>query len=159
METTLLLKADDIARLTNISGNVDIDKLTPFIYMAQKNNLRRILGLELYNKISIEFDSETLSGDYLSVYDYIRDILVYYSASYYWLFGHYTIDNAGAYTKTVENGNNLEENSVIRIGTMWEQQGAASEMQLTAYLKTVNIPEYGNSCDSSSTPKFNWYLD
>jgi hypothetical protein len=159
METNLLLNDDDIAKLTNISGNVDIDKIVPFIYMAQNNNIKRVLGIELFDKMLLDFTNDTLSGEYLIVYGYVRDILVYYTASSYWLFGQYRIDNAGAYTKSVENSTNLEEETIIRIGTMYEQNAAGVEINLMNYLESSSIVEYKQDKGDTTTPNFNWYLD
>jgi len=78
MATTLLLKADDIARLTSISGNVDLNILTPWIFSAQLNDIRRILGLNLYNKILVDFDNDDLTGEYKTIYDnYVSQMLVF----------------------------------------------------------------------------------
>jgi hypothetical protein len=157
MERILLLKEDDITKLTNISFNVDIDKITPFIYMAQKTKLKPLLGSELYEAIMTEFDEDTLAGDNLELYnDYIVDYLVYYTAYYFWSFGIYQLDNAGAYRTSVDNSEGLEEEAVIRVAKMWEQQAESVRIQLVKFLESKESLEESNS--TNYAPNFNWYF-
>jgi imidazole glycerol phosphate synthase subunit HisF len=90
------------------------------------------------------------------VFPAIRE--VYYSAYFYWSFGHYEVDNAGAYQKTAEDAELIEENTVIRIAKMYEQQGASSELVFLDWIKSQNIAEYKTNCGTSTTPKLNWFL-
>jgi hypothetical protein len=49
----LFLKPNDIPALTSFSGNIDIDQLAPCISIAQQTYIKRVLGLNLYNKIYV----------------------------------------------------------------------------------------------------------
>lgn len=162
-ETTLLLRPNDLNKLTNISGNVDIDKLTPFIYIAQSTKLKRILTLPLYDKILEDFENDDLSGDYLLIYEeFIVDILVYFSAYFYWSFGSYQLDNSGAYRKTIDNGEPLEAEELIRVAKMYEQLAQSIVLVYEDFLKDKEIPELqpNNSCNKSSNSRgLNWYLN
>ena len=46
-----LITIEDVALLSGFDGNIDNDSINPFIFMAQRNDIKRILGLNLYNKI------------------------------------------------------------------------------------------------------------
>lgn len=156
---TILLGDNDIAKLTNISGNVDLDKLVPFIYMAQQNKIKQMLGIPLYNKIMADYDADTLSGDYKTLYeDYIVDALVYFTAYFYWSVGHYQLDNNGAYRKTVENAETIDGDELIRAAKFFEQQGQVVVMGFEEYVKTVTFPEYPNGCVGGSSRGLNWYI-
>jgi hypothetical protein len=65
MATALFVKREDIVRNTAMSGNVDTDKFIQFIKIAQEIHIQNFLGTELYNKISNDILTSSLSGDYL----------------------------------------------------------------------------------------------
>ena len=97
----LLLKPNDIPRLTSLSGNIDIDKLNPHIFTSQVNDVKRILGLDLYNKM---FESN-LTDEYAIIYnDYLLYLLAYYSVYYYMGVGSYQIEYKGIVKLAVEGG-------------------------------------------------------
>lgn len=159
MDRILILKEDDITRLTSFTGNIDIDKLTPFIYTAQSNEIRRILGLELYNKILTDFDNDTLSGEYLKIYeDYIIDMLVYYSASDFLTFGTIIVDNGGVYRHTAENAELVEQADIDKLVMKYNSLGANKELQYKEYIKTITLPEIDNNCGTDNSFKFPWFL-
>jgi len=159
MEHTLLLKSDDIPKLTKISGNTDIDSLTPYIYAAQKNEIRRVLGLNLYNKILADFETDTLAGSYLTIYDeFVVDMLVYYSAANFTQFGSYQMSNGGIYRHIPDNGESVEYSEVALLITRFQQLGAAVELIFKDWIKDNPVAEYTQNCTSNSF-KFNWFLD
>lgn len=54
----LWLKENDIPALTSFDGNIDSDKLKPFIYIAQTTDMKRVLALSsqfLYSGIDMVF--------------------------------------------------------------------------------------------------------
>lgn len=161
MDKTLLLREQDLVKLNNISANVDIDKLTPFIYMAQNNKITRMLKNQLYNKILTDFEDDELSGDYLILYnDYIVDALIYYTTYFYWTVGLYQVDNQGVYKKSVENSEFLDPSELLRVGKFFEQQGQSVELNFEQWIKDKNIPEYNNGCSNNDNNSrgLNWQL-
>lgn len=161
MDKTLLLREQDLVKLNNISANVDIDKLTPFIYMAQNNKITRMLKNQLYNKILTDFEDDELSGDYLTLYnDYVVDALIYYTTYFYWTVGLYQVDNQGAYKKSVENSEFLDPSELLRVGKFFEQQGQSVELNFETWIKDKNIPEYNNGCSNNDNNSrgLNWQL-
>lgn len=159
MERDLLLKEDDIARLTSFSGNIDIDKLAPFIYTAQTNEIRRVLGLNLYNKILTDFINDTLAGDYLTIYnDYVVDMLTYYAASDYITFGTYMIDNGGIYRHEADNAVLVDQPDVDKLAMKYNSLGANMELKYLEFIKTITIPEIDNNCKDDNSFKFPWFL-
>ena len=161
MDKTLLLREQDLVKLNNISASVDIDKLTPFIYMAQNNKITRMLKNQLYNKILTDFEDDVLSGDYLTLYnDYVVDALIYYTTYFYWTVGLYQVDNQGAYKKSVENSEFLDPSELLRVGKFFEQQGQSVELNFETWIKDKNIPEYNNGCSNNDNNSrgLNWQL-
>ena len=104
MATALFIKRADLVKNTALSGNVDTDKFIQFVKLAQEIHVRNYLGTDLYNKISNDIISSSLSGDYLDlVNDYIQPMLIHFAMSEYLPFAAYTIANGGVYKHTSEN--------------------------------------------------------
>lgn len=160
LDTTLLLGPNDIARLTKISGNVDIDSLTPFIYIAQTTDIKRVLGADLYNKILNDFDNNTLEDDYLTIYDnFIIDMLVYYSSANFVKFAPYQISNGGIFKHVPENSDSVDIEEVNQLINRYNQLGAAIESMFYDFMKDIDIPEYQPTCGSDKLRfKFPWQL-
>jgi len=159
MSTTLLLRANDLPKLTKLSGNIDVDNLTPFIYTAQKNEIRRILGIPLYNKIVADFETDALADLYLTIYEeFVVDMLVYYSASHYVQFGSFQISNGGIYRHVPENSSAVDEPEISKLITRYNMLGAAVELVFKDWIKDNSVPEYTSNCGSNSF-KLNWFLD
>lgn len=159
MSTTLLLRPDDLPKLTKLSGNIDVDNLTPYIYTAQKNEIRRILGLPLYNKILTDFTNDALAGLYLTIYnEFIVDMLVYYSASNYVQFGSFQISNGGIYRHVPENSSAVDDSEIGKLINRYNQLGAAVELVFKEWIRDNSVPEYNSNCARNSF-KFNWFLD
>ena len=161
MSKTLLLTDNDLDKLNNISANVDIDKLTPFIYMAQNNKIKRMLTDQLFEKILTDFENDELINDYKIIYEqYVVDALIYYTTYFYWTVGLYQVDNQGAYKKSVENSEFLDPSELLRVGKFFEQQGQSVELNFESWIKDKNIPEYNNGCgnNSNNSRGLNWQL-
>lgn len=154
---TLLLREDDISKLTALSGNIDSDAIVPFIATAQKNEIRRILGMDLYNVIVDKFDNDTLSGHYLTIYEeFVVDMLVYYAAGDYIQLGSYKINNGGIFKATAEGGTSVDINEINALATNYKRLGDAVELVFKEYMSTISIPEF-KKCDDDSNFGFPWY--
>ena len=149
----LLLKPNDIPRLTSLSGNIDIDKLNPHIFTAQVNDVKRILGLDLYNKM---FESN-LTNEYAVIYnDYLLYLLAYYSVYYYIGLGSYQIANNGIVKLAVEGGTAVDMKEANLLANKYKELAGTYEIQLNEYLKTISIPEY--TAENRVTTKLKeWY--
>lgn len=157
MERVILLREDDIVKLTNISFNTDGDKLVPFIYMAQTTKLKGLLGDTLYNEIITKYNEDTLTEDYLKLYEeYIIDYLTYYTAYYVWSFGNYQVDNKGAYKTSADNSEALEEDTIVRVAKMWSQQAESVRINMEKFLPVFST--VATESRSTVTNGLNWYL-
>lgn len=157
-----LLNQNDLPRLTSISGNMDLDAIKPFVKMAQDLNLKTILGESLYNKIESDFVNESLSGDYLEIYDeYLVDMLVYYSAYHLISLHNYKISNNGILKASPDAHETLDNSEIEKIASKYLQLGASVELRFNQEKSKYNIPELKpkNCGDSNSgNYKMNWFL-
>ena len=97
---TILIKQEELTRNTLIGGNVDVDRYLQAIKACQNVLIKPLLGLELYNKIVSDFETGSLSGLYLEMFDdYIKEMIIHGSAEIYLSQGAYMISNNGI-TKT-----------------------------------------------------------
>lgn len=162
MEQLILLREDDVPRLTTISGNLDIDRITPYIKMAQDTQLKRVLGIPLYQKISEDYENDTLVGLYKTIYEqFVVDMLVYYSAMNIVLFNSFKIDNGGVFQYEPDNASPLEMDEVEKVANRYRMLGASVELTFKDWLGSNKVPEYSGSgsCNSSgNTFQMPWIL-
>jgi len=97
----LFISRNDIIKRAPIGGNIDPEKLVPFIKTAQDKYLWVILGSALYFYLQDEIVAGTLAPPYTElVEEYIKDCLVHYSVVEALPFLAYTISNAGIFKLT-----------------------------------------------------------
>ena len=87
---------NDIIKRTPLGGNVDPEKIIPFVKTAQDKYILLALGTVLYDKIQDDIEAGTLTGIYRTlVNEYIIDTLVHYAMVEALPFLAYTIANGG----------------------------------------------------------------
>ena len=105
MAVALFIKREDLVRNSILDGNVDTDKFIQYIKIAQEIHIRNYLGTDLYNKISSDIISSSLSGDYLELVNtYIQPMLIHYAMVDYLPFAAYQVKNGGVFKHRSENG-------------------------------------------------------
>jgi hypothetical protein len=90
----LFCSRNDIVKRTVLGGNVDPEKIIPFVKTAQDKYLLLILGTKLFDKMQNDIGAGTLSGQYLTLQnEYIIDTLVHYALVEALPFIAYTFGN------------------------------------------------------------------
>lgn len=155
--TQLIISIDDISRLSGFDGNIDNDSINPFIFMAQNSEIKRILGVELYNKIVSDYENDTLSGNYLAIYnDYIATILAYFTCSYYLQLGVPKVSQNGVYLVTPEKTEQLFNEKSDKMAEKYEKLATGLEIKLLEVLNLLNLPERPSPNDTKAKSNFNW---
>lgn len=104
MVVLLLVKPIEVAQTTVLNGNIDDDKIRPVISDIQKEDLEPLLGTLLFKKILSDFDTNSLTGNYLELYEeFVKPILIYQTAAEYIELSSYSVDNGGIYRHQAEN--------------------------------------------------------
>ena len=141
-ETILMIEPDDVVSLTTLNGNIDPDSLKPIIFMAQTTYLKSFLGLTFYNKIYNDFVNDTLTGDYLTIFnEYIKDLLSYTVASLFVDFGGYKISENGIHKISSENRNPLDESETTKLALRFNKMTANVEANFKEFVEPLKLPE------------------
>lgn len=139
----LLITPQQVIDKTPFNGNIDYDKLVPCIEDAQVTDLEPLLGQILFDKILDDYESNTLSGLYLDLYNkFLVDYLIRATAKNYFLIGAYQIANGGIYKHTAENAESISKEEV---DYMMVQQRSKMEVygtRMKRWLVYNSIPEY-----------------
>ena len=148
---------EDVALLSGFDGNIDNDSINPFIFMAQRNDIKRILGTALYNKIADDFNNDILTGDYLEIYsNYICIIQAYYTCSYYLRLGVAKVSQNGVYLVTPEKTEQLTDEERNKKAEMYEKLATGLEIEFIKYLDVLNLPERPAPSTINAKSNFNW---
>ena len=90
----LFCSRNDIVKRTPLGGNIDPDKIIPFVKTAQDKYLLLILGTVLFDKMQDDILAGTLTGRYLTLQnEYIIDTIVHYAMVEALPFLAYTFGN------------------------------------------------------------------
>jgi hypothetical protein len=146
MATALFIKRGDLVKNTALSGNVDPDKFLQFVKLAQEIHVRNFLGTDLYDKITNDITSSSLTGDYLSlVNDYVQPMLIHYAMAEYLPFAAYTISNGGVFKHNSENSSLPEK---AEIDSLIAKERDYAEYYTNRFIEYMNFnapskfPEY-----------------
>jgi hypothetical protein len=156
----LIIKASELQKQSILGGNIDIDKLKPSVFAAQKIHIKPLLGEELYNKICDDYP-DNLTGIYLEMYEeYIKNMLIYSSAAIYLASGGaYQISNAGVLKPTLDNGDSITKNEIDYLYNFNYQLYDSLRQEFIKWIKDKDVPEYVKPCGSNNQRLFGgWYL-
>jgi hypothetical protein len=157
-DIVLLVTTDDIFKYTSLNGNVDVDKITPFIKVAQDIEVQEVLGTVLYQKILTDVRTTGLSGNYaVLVSQYVQPMLIHYGMSDFLQFHGYEISNAGILRNSPENSQLPDKGE---IATIVGRQRAIAETyrhRLISYLTYYPqyFPEYTANQNDGEYPTTN----
>ena len=113
MSKVLFIQRKDLVTFTSANGNIDTDKLLPYVDMSQSIEVQRLLGTKLYDKLKADITGGTLTGNYLTLVDtYIKPILIHYAMMYALPYLSITIGNGGIYRNNAENAQSLSKDEI-----------------------------------------------
>ena len=158
----LLLTLSDnlLFRLSNLNYPVDKDRITPSIFIAQNTDIKRILTPDLYFKILADFKANTLTDDYLVIYeDYVSLMLVYFSVADFISRNSIMVSNAGNLKNQPINSVVADYKETDRQSKYYRDLGAHFEREFYEYMKyKTNIPEYTRTSFDDESFNFGWIL-
>jgi hypothetical protein len=103
MAYVLFISENKLKDSTAITGNVDVEFILPYLKVAQKKHIERVLGTDLFEKLQSDISGSTLSGVYQTLVDnYIQDALVHWAFFECIPFLRYKVMNNNIVQKTAE---------------------------------------------------------
>jgi hypothetical protein len=160
----ILLKDNDLTKNTVLGGNIDVDKLRQCVLDAQVTRLEELLGETLYSKIETDFEAETLTGVYETLYtDYIKPFLIRQSAVEYLKIGAFTVANNGIFQPQPNNAIAITDKNLSNLINEVRIKADMFAERMRKYLCKNTIPEYASSSDNIVNPNrpsnSGWYLE
>tara|TARA_R100000458_G_scaffold41846_1_gene39610 strand:- start:475 stop:1035 length:561 start_codon:yes stop_codon:yes gene_type:complete len=137
----LFISENKLKDSSAINGNVDNEFLLPYLKIAQRKHIERVLGTDLYNKLQTDIQGGSLSGVYQTlVDDYVQDALVHWGFYEAVPFLRYKVMNNNIVSKQSEDATPL---------TREEAQDLREEVRNTAEFYTERLIDYicNNSTD------------
>ena len=147
-----------IAAYSSFDGNIDNDSIAPNIDQAQNNDIERVLGTTLYDKINASFEAgQSLLGPYLIIYNkYIVRLQVYYTCFYYLSLTVPKVSQNGAYFVTPDKTQSLTLTELERMAQRYEKLAVGLELKFIAALDLLDLPERPAPSSIKSKSSFNW---
>lgn len=163
---TQFITVAELAQYTVLSGNINADKIVPFIKIAQDTHICTFLGSKLFDKISLDVENDTLSGDYLTLMNkYIKPMLYHWAVMEFIPFSGTVISSKGNYQHNSENAT-VTDSKALELLVQKSKQIAENYTEKFLRYMLVNhvlFPEYytselGDKEPALSTIPGGWYL-
>lgn len=158
MSKVLFIQRKDLVTFTSANGNIDTDKLLPYVDMSQSIEVQRLLGTKLYDKLKADITGGTLTGNYLTLVDtYIKPILIHYAMMYALPYLSVTISNGGVYRNNPENATALNSDE---INTLVEKERDTAQYFSQRMIDFLNFnagsqfPEYYTNNNEDISPDY-----
>ena len=131
-----LVTPQQLKELTVIQSNVNPNALEPFLDIAEDLHLRNMLGEQLYSDFRNDFNNESLSPAYETLYKYMIPVVAYYAFYEYLPFSLIKVTNRGLEKKSGEESEEagIPELNYLRATVLNYARAYAKE--LTDYLET-----------------------
>lgn len=148
-----MITEDRLIELTSIGGNIDMDKLRPFIGIALRTSVKPILGKALFDRIQKDFDEDTLTGKYLTIYnDYVEYLVAYYTAHHFITMHPFSIVNAGIIKNAPEDSETPDFDEITFLADRYKSLAWTIEQEFLTYVKDNKITEIKGSGCGKQTP-------
>jgi len=148
---TYLITTQEIRLNTSLGGNVDSDKLLPFITDVQVMILENVLGTKLYEKIITDFEADTLADLYLQMFNnYIKPVLWHSVFAEYVKLGSIIVGNGGMYKHVAQDAEVASADDINYLAKNAQSKADTYIDRLIRFLcdKNSEIPEYTDNQDN-----------
>lgn len=163
MAELLFITPQEITQTTIIGGNVDTDKYQMCILETQVRIIEPLLGSELYQKIISDIEGDTLTGDYLELFnDYIKPITKYESCASYIAISPYFLGNAGLLKNNPENTQIVDKKEVDGLSERYSAIAQTYVERFNKWIGLKKLEEYKIDQDKVNAISINvnngWYF-
>lgn len=151
----IILDNESIKRFSPLSGNLDDDKLTTYVEIAQDIHLQSYLGTDLYESIQNHAINDTMPSEYTKlINDYVKPMLMRWTLVEFIPFAPYNVSNKGVFKGTSENSEVVSKEEVDEMVSKYEALALHYTKRLVDYLcdKSQLFPEYNTNIGSDMRP-------
>ena len=139
---------------TILSGNIDVDKMTPCIANVQLTVIEPLLGTLLYDKIVSDIEGTGLTDKYLTLYnDFIKPITKNESVAQYIEIASYMIDNGGIYKHTADGKEVVSLSEAKGIAGIYKSLAQTYIQRFQKWICKNNLTEYKTFQDEVNAKK------
>jgi len=155
MAKALLITNDDLLRYSNLSGNVDTDKIIQYTSISQDIHIQNLLGTDLLEKIQADIVAGTLSGNYLTLVNtWVKPALIHWTLVELLPMVAVNVSNGGIYRHAPENAQALTKEEVDSLVSQERDFAVYYSNRLVDYLCNNNslFPEYSTNSNEDVNP-------
>lgn len=155
MARQLLISTKDLKQLSQLSGNIDDDKLKQYVEIAQDTHLLNYLGSDLLARFEAGVTAGDLSGDETSLLnDYVKKMLVHWSLVEIYGFAAYTVSSKGIYKHTSENAETVSKDEVDTLIERHRNIAQSYTRRFIDYMcyNASTFPEYSSNTNEEVRP-------
>ena len=155
MAKALFISTNDFVKFTRMSGGVDPDTYTQFIFQAQQVHIQNFLGTKLYDKINDDIVAGTLTAPYSTLLtDYIKFMVIWYSMVEYLPYSSFTIGAKGVFKHNSENSTTADK---VEIDFLIEKARDTAQSYTNRFIdhmtfNQVLFPEYNTNSNGDVYP-------
>ena len=159
MAQVLFIKVQDLKKNTILDGNVDVDKLLPYIKLAQEIHIQNYMGTKLYDGLTAaipNIDQPANARWKTLLDDYIVPMLIWFAQVDYLPFAAYQIRNGGMFKHKSENSDTVSKEEVdyltekARTNAEWYSRRFIDFMSFNE----TTYPEYTNNTNDDIFPSY-----
>ena len=166
MATQLLINTEDLKRLSDLSGNIDDDKLIQYVKIAQDTQVQSYLGTDLLERFQAGLTASDLSAAETSLLnDYIKDMVIHWTLVVALTHMPYTISNNGVYKKISESAETVTKEELDSLIQNHREYAVHYSKRFVDYMcyNASTFPEYDSNEDEDINPSTNtnfisWHL-
>ena len=153
----LLLSIDDINLYTQLDGEIDRNKILPYVFLAQDMELHSILGTDLYNEM---LGLGTYTGDYLTLLEKCKLVLVYHSVLEFLQVANYRVANGGIYKRTSTESTSATDSEINNLVEWYRDKAQYYSKRLIEYLcnNSEKFPTYSSNTEEDISPRTDSYF-
>jgi len=166
----LFVTIQDIKKKSIISGNLDPDKIIPFVEVAQDTHIQNYLGGKLYKKLQEIILNDTIdnveNANYKSLLNtYIKPMLIWFTQSDYMPFAAYQLSNGGIYKHRSESADSVSTDEINMLTNRVTETAEFYTRRFMDYMDHYShlFPEYLETSNEDMHPDkdvnfHSWYL-
>lgn len=155
----IFITTEDIKRYSILDGNVDNDKFSQFVEIAQDIHVQEYLGTDLYEKIQSLILANTIDDVGNAAYktlleDYIKPMHIRWSSVELLPYLAYTVSNGGIYKHSSENSESVNINEVNLLTERSRSTAQFYTRRLISFLcdNSTTYPEYNTNSNGDIYP-------